>query len=150
MYVPRTWARDTRSATLRDGRTVPVSAWGWGDDQISAQAMASERLRRALDRIHRHKPLPHSYEYEGLPLHDSAVPRNAFVRVSHPSHGGLASADRLGTILVWSVTTNTRSQPGCATMSRPPHALPPAATSRPSAMAGPAGTLGDYRNCTTG
>jgi hypothetical protein len=73
MYVPRAWARNRRSATLRDGRTVPVSAWGWGDDQLTAQAMASERLGRALDRIHRQQPLPNSYEYEGLPLREELV-----------------------------------------------------------------------------
>ena len=73
MYVPKAWARDTREAMLRDGRTVPVSAWGWGEDQPSARAKASERLQKALERIQRRAPFPHRYEYEGRPLREELL-----------------------------------------------------------------------------
>jgi hypothetical protein len=73
MYVPKAWARDTREATLRDGRAVPISAWGWGDDQADARAKAAERLQKALERIQSRKPFPHGYEYEGRPLREELL-----------------------------------------------------------------------------
>ena len=73
MYIPKAWARDTREATLRDGRAVPISAWGWGDDQAGARAKAAERLQRALERIQSRKPFPHGYEYEGRPLREDVL-----------------------------------------------------------------------------
>ncbi|AHE99970.1 hypothetical protein [Thioalkalivibrio paradoxus] len=73
MYIPRAWARETREAALRDGRTVPVSAWGWGDDSARARAKALERLERALERIRSRKPFPRRYEYEARPLREELL-----------------------------------------------------------------------------
>lgn len=73
MYIPRAWARDTREARLRDGRSVPISVWGWGDDPATARAKASARLERALERIRSHKPFPHGYGYETRPLREELL-----------------------------------------------------------------------------
>jgi hypothetical protein len=51
MHIPRVWARESAEARLPDGRPLPDSAWGWGDDEPAARAGASERLARILDRI---------------------------------------------------------------------------------------------------
>jgi hypothetical protein len=86
MDIPRAWVRVSGDGRSPDGRTVPVSVWGWGDDEPRARTGAADRLQRILDRIRRGEPIPHRYGYGSRPLReeilqtfdDALVTRNAY------------------------------------------------------------------------
>jgi len=87
MHVPRAWAKVSADAKFADGRTAPVWAWGWGDDEAGARKVAGERLQRMLERLRRGEPFPGKYEYGNRPLREeilqsidaaAVVTRNAY------------------------------------------------------------------------
>lgn len=73
MHIPRTWTKVNAKGTLPDGQVVPVSVWGWGEDDASAQRTGADRLKRLLDRIHRGEPFPDSYDYGDRPVREEII-----------------------------------------------------------------------------
>ena len=74
MYIPRSWIRTSATARAPDGREFPVTAWGWGDDEASAKAQGTDRLRRLLERIGRGEPFPDGkYGYGNRPLREEIL-----------------------------------------------------------------------------
>ncbi|MCB9832253.1 MAG: hypothetical protein H6807_07235 [Planctomycetes bacterium] len=65
MLIPRFWTKVGDEGELPDGRRIPLSVWGWGDDEASAQRTAIERLARLMARLKRGEPMPGSYPYGG-------------------------------------------------------------------------------------
>ena len=73
MHIPRTWARAAANGLTPDGRQIPVSIWGWGDDESGARKEAANRLARMLERIARGEPLPGRYAYGSRPLREEIL-----------------------------------------------------------------------------
>ncbi len=67
MNIPRAWSKASADGRFPDGRTLPVSVWGWGHDEPSARKGAADRLQRVLDRIRRGEPFPDQYGYGRRP-----------------------------------------------------------------------------------
>jgi hypothetical protein len=73
MNIPRFWTKASASARTPDGRSIPVSIWGWGSDAAGAAREASSRLARMLERIGRGEPLPKHYAYGNRPLKEEIL-----------------------------------------------------------------------------
>lgn len=73
MYIPRAWTKVTAEARFPDGRTKPVSVWGWGEDEFRAKAKGSERLQRVLERVLRGGPFPERYAYGKRPVREEIL-----------------------------------------------------------------------------
>ena len=73
MYIPRNWMRASGTGQLPDGRQLPVSAWGWGDDKGTASSKAKRRLQNLLERLHRGEPFPEKYSYDDRPVREEIL-----------------------------------------------------------------------------
>ncbi len=73
MEIPRAWTRVKAEGELPDGRTVPVTVWGWGEDEVEAKRNGGERLRRLLDRLRRGEPFPDKYLYGSRPVKEEIL-----------------------------------------------------------------------------
>jgi hypothetical protein len=73
MHIPRIWEKASGEGKLPDGRTLPVIAWGWGDDLLQARDRAADRLRGMLERIRRGEPFPGRYAYGSRPLREEIL-----------------------------------------------------------------------------
>lgn len=73
MYIPRAWTKVTAEARFPDGRTKPVSVWGWGEDEFRAKAKGTERLQRVLERVLRGGPFPERYAYGNRPVREEIL-----------------------------------------------------------------------------
>jgi len=74
MYIPRIWIRTSATGRTPDGRELPVTTWGWGDDEDSAKAEGTNRLGRLLERIGRGESFPDSkYAYGNRPLREEIL-----------------------------------------------------------------------------
>ena len=72
MHIPRIWTNVSADGQLPDGKVVPVSIWGWGEDERSARATAAERLKRVLERLLRGE-VPDRYAYGSTPLREEIL-----------------------------------------------------------------------------
>ena len=73
MHIPPAWAKASSTVFAPDGREVPVSVWGWGEDEIVAKKGAADRLQRLSGRIRRGEPLPDKYEYGSRPVREEIL-----------------------------------------------------------------------------
>lgn len=73
MQIPRAWAKASADVRLPDGKTVPISIWGWGENDSSAKRSAADRLQRVLERIRRGEPFPDKYGYGSRPLREEIL-----------------------------------------------------------------------------
>lgn len=73
MHIPRAWVTASGDGKLADGRTAPVTVWGWGDDETAARSTALQRLKRVLERLGRGEPFPDSYAYLSRPLREEIL-----------------------------------------------------------------------------
>lgn len=73
MHIPRVWVKASASGKRPDGRTVPVSTWGWGDDQAAAARGAADRLQRVLERLRKGEDFPGRYGYGIRPLREEIL-----------------------------------------------------------------------------
>lgn len=73
MQIPRAWAKASADAKFADGRTGPVSVWGWGDDEPAAKKVAADRLQRVLERLRGGDPFPGKYGYGNRPLREEIL-----------------------------------------------------------------------------
>lgn len=75
MDIPSSWFRASGEARAPDGRTLPVSAWGWGEDPLTAKDRAGTRLRAIVERIARGERFPERYAYGSRPLREEILRR---------------------------------------------------------------------------
>jgi hypothetical protein len=88
MHIPRIWARADAEVSTPDKRTLPLVAWGWGEDPAQALREAESKLTRLADRVRRGDPFPDAYEYGSRPIReeiletfgDGAAPRAVLTR----------------------------------------------------------------------
>jgi hypothetical protein len=73
MEIPRAWIRVSAEGELPDGRSVPVTVWGWGKDEPEARRSGDERLRRLLERLRRGEPFPDRYLYGSRPVKEEIL-----------------------------------------------------------------------------
>ena len=73
MHIPRVWTKTSGDGQTIDGRAVPVTVWGWGDDEASATRGAAGRLQSLLDRIRLGEPFPDRYAYGARPLREEIL-----------------------------------------------------------------------------
>lgn len=73
MHIPRIWARASAGEQHVDGQTVPVSVWGWGEDEEAAKRGAADRLQRVLDRLRKGERFPERYGYGNRPLREEIL-----------------------------------------------------------------------------
>ncbi len=85
MQIPRAWVKLTAEGRFPDGRTIPLTIWGWGEDESGANSIGSDRLRRVLDRIRRGEPFPDKYGYGNRPLREEILETIESVTASEPS-----------------------------------------------------------------
>jgi hypothetical protein len=71
--IPRAWAQASGEGRTPDQRTLPVTTWGWGDDDDDARREAAGRLQRLLERITRGDPFPPAYGYGTRPLREEIL-----------------------------------------------------------------------------
>lgn len=81
MYIPSVWVRASGTGRLPDGRTLPTAAWGWGDDESTAERRAEKRLQNILDRLRRGEAFPEKYSYGDRP------PREEILQVIEGARG---------------------------------------------------------------
>src|SRR5574341_1197044 len=94
MHIPRTWTKVSADGKFSDGRTLPVSVWGWGEDESGSKRSAADRLQRLLERIRRGEPFPDKYGYGSRPLREeilqtfeSATPNEPSAILTRNSYG---------------------------------------------------------------
>lgn len=73
MHIPRVWAKASATERTPNGETVPVSVWGWGDDESSAKRGAADRLKRVLERLRKGERFPDRYAYGHRPLREEIL-----------------------------------------------------------------------------
>lgn len=73
MHIPRVWAKATATERTPDGDSVPVSVWGWGDDESTAKRGAADRLKRVLERLRKGEKFPDRYAYGHRPLREEIL-----------------------------------------------------------------------------
>ncbi len=73
MDIPKVWEKASGDGQLPDGRVLPVSTWGWGDDEAAARSTARERLGRLLERLRSGQPFPEGYGYGNRPLREEIL-----------------------------------------------------------------------------
>ncbi len=74
MNIPPVWIKHSGNGRTIDGRTISVSAWGWGQDEWTAADVAAQRLQRLLERLSRGDPFPAKYGYgEVRPLREEIL-----------------------------------------------------------------------------
>jgi hypothetical protein len=73
MHIPRIWARADAEVSTPDKRTLPLVAWGWGDDDAQALQEAEIKLARLSDRVRRGDPFPGAYEYGSRPIREEIL-----------------------------------------------------------------------------
>lgn len=74
MNIPPVWIKHSGNGRTIDGRTISVSAWGWGQDERTAADVAAQRLKRLLERLSRGDPFPAKYGYgEVRPLREEIL-----------------------------------------------------------------------------
>jgi len=73
MHIPRVWAKASATERTPEGESVPVSVWGWGDDESSAQRGAADRLTRVLERLRKGEKFPDRYAYGHRPLREEIL-----------------------------------------------------------------------------
>lgn len=74
MHIPRTWFKASAEGRFPDGRKIPVTVWGWGEDESSAKSGGLDRLQRVLNRIRRGEPFPEKeYGYGNRPLKEEIL-----------------------------------------------------------------------------
>lgn len=73
MRIPRTWIKVSATGIFPDGKSFPLSVWGWGEDDASARRNGADRLQRVLERIQRGEPFPEKYGYEDRPLREEIL-----------------------------------------------------------------------------
>jgi hypothetical protein len=73
MHIPPVWVNAKSDGRAPDGRRLPVSVWGWGNDDGSARKEAANRLQRLLARIGRGEPFPDKYGYGSRPLREEIL-----------------------------------------------------------------------------
>jgi hypothetical protein len=73
MHIPPVWVNAKSDGRTPDGRRLPVSVWGWGNDHGSARKEAESRLQRLLARIGRGDPFPDRYGYGSRPLREEIL-----------------------------------------------------------------------------
>lgn len=73
MYIPTHWSRTSGIARRPDGREIPVSVWGWGEDATAAQSKAAQRLRKMTERLSRGEPFPEKYTYDHRPVREEIL-----------------------------------------------------------------------------
>lgn len=73
MLIPRFWSKLSGEGKRPDGSALPVSVWGWGDDEASARSRGEERLQRVLERLRKGEPFPDQYDYGHLPLREETL-----------------------------------------------------------------------------
>jgi hypothetical protein len=103
MHIPRAWAKASADGQTADGRTLPVSVWGWGEDEAGARKGAADRLQRLLERIRRGDPFPDKYSYGSRPLREEIlgtiegeVPGEPLALITRNSYGAqVLTASRL-------------------------------------------------------
>jgi hypothetical protein len=90
MYLPRFWAKETRSALDPSGKSFALAVWGWSNQDIaSARQMANRRLAELVLKVERGSQLNH-YGYGGgerplrepliqpVPGAEALISRNAY------------------------------------------------------------------------
>ena len=73
MYIPRIWTKASADDQEVDGQKVPVSVWGWGEDEATAKRGAAERLQRVLERLRKGERFPERYAYGNRPLREEIL-----------------------------------------------------------------------------
>ncbi len=73
MHIPRAWIKSSGTGRKPDGSELPVSTWGWGDDEGAARRSAADRLQRLIGRISRGEPFPRKYAYNSRPLREEIL-----------------------------------------------------------------------------
>ena len=73
MHIPRIWARADAEVSTPDKRTLPLVAWGWGEDEGEARREAASKLARLSDRVRRGDPFPDAYEYGSRPVREEIL-----------------------------------------------------------------------------
>lgn len=73
MHIPKQWEKASGTARLPDGREIPATIWGWGDDRGAAKIKAGQRLRTVLERISRGEGFPERYSYDDRPLKEEII-----------------------------------------------------------------------------
>jgi hypothetical protein len=72
MHIPSHWTRGSANVRLPDGREIPLTVWGWADDEAAASRNAAERLGRVQDRCRSGESLD-SYPYGVRPLREEIL-----------------------------------------------------------------------------
>lgn len=75
MHIPRVWVKASATEKHPDGHAIPVSVWGWGDDDSSARRGAADRLQRVVERLRRGEKFPDRYAYGNRPLREEILRR---------------------------------------------------------------------------
>lgn len=73
MLVPQNWAKATGEGISPDGRSIPVTVWGWGENESVARSSGLDRLQRVLERIRRGEPFPERYAYGNQPVREEVL-----------------------------------------------------------------------------
>lgn len=73
MNIPRFWAKATAAVDAPDALCRTVLAWGWGDSESVARALAEKRVARLAERIARGEGFPAGYEYADRPVREEIV-----------------------------------------------------------------------------
>jgi hypothetical protein len=73
MQIPKVWTKASATERLPDGRSFPVSVWGWGEDEATARYTAAERLQRVLERLRKGERFPDRYTYGKRPLREEIL-----------------------------------------------------------------------------
>ncbi len=73
MEIPRIWIKESADSRFPDGRTLPVTVWGWGETESGARRLAADRLQRVLLRIGRAETFPDRYAYGSRPLREEIL-----------------------------------------------------------------------------
>lgn len=93
MHIPKHWAKASGKARTVDGREIPATIWGWGDDLGAAKIKAGQRLRSVLERISRGEGFPERYSYDDRPLKEEIIevigadPGNPDAIITRNRHG---------------------------------------------------------------
>lgn len=85
MQIPRVWIKASGEGKLPDGNVVPISLWGWGQDEAEARGNGVDRLKRVLERIGRGEPFPDTYGYGTRPVREEILETLALDALGEPS-----------------------------------------------------------------
>ena len=73
MHIPRVWAKASADEKDRQGQSLRLLVWGWGDDHETARRGATERLQRVVERVRKGEPFPERYAYGNRPLREEIL-----------------------------------------------------------------------------